>query len=75
MTSLSLLAGRTVPKLRACSQSACAKLREKEQGKTESNLGKIFLLLDLQDFCFRFSVGGGGGGRKKINKKALKMTS
>ena len=36
--------------------------------------GQNFLLVDLREFFFR--VGGwGGGGKKKINKKALKMTS
>ena len=37
---------------------------------------EFFLLVDLQDFFSDLgSGGGGGGGRKKINKKALKMTS
>ena len=31
---------------------------------------RVFLLVDLRDFVFRFRVGG-----EKINKKALKMTS
>ena len=35
------------------------------------SLGQIFLLVDLHEFFFRSRV----GGRKKINKKALKMTS
>ena len=33
---------------------------------------RIFLLVDLRDFFFRFRV---GGDEKKNNKKALKMTS
>ena len=32
---------------------------------------RIFLLVDLRELFFRFRV----GGTKKINKKALKMTS
>ena len=36
-----------------------------------SSKARIFLLVDLQDFFFRFRV----GGTRKINKKALKMTS
>ena len=32
---------------------------------------RIFLLVDLRDFFFRIRV----GGTKKINKKALRMTS
>ena len=32
---------------------------------------RIFLLVDLRDFFFRFRV----GGWKIVNKKALKMTS
>ena len=34
-------------------------------------LARIFLSVDLREFFFRFRV----WGRKKINKKALKMTS
>ena len=38
---------------------------------------EFFLLVDLQDFFFRFGVGGGGrvGGVRGDKKKALKMTS
>ena len=36
--------------------------------------GRIILFFDLQDFFFRFRVGGGGGGGGRTGKKALKMT-
>ena len=37
---------------------------------------RIFLLVDVRDFFIRYRVGDiGSGRRKKINKKALKMTS
>ena len=44
-----------------------------EQGAVYSRSGKtrIFLLVDLRGFFSDL----GSGGRKKINKKALKMTS
>ena len=35
------------------------------------NYARIFLVVDLRDFFFRFRF----EGTKKINKKALKMTS
>ena len=41
------------------------------EANSDKRLGQIFLLVDLREFFFRPRV----GGRKKINKKALKMTS
>ena len=41
----------------------------------DDNKARIFLLVDLRDFFFRFRVGGGGGGDEKNNKNALEMTS
>ena len=39
---------------------------------SQNTQARFFLLVDLREFFFRFRV---GGVRKKINKKALKMTS
>ena len=41
------------------------------RSKNEFTKARFFLLIDLREFFFRSRV----GGTKKINKKALKMTS
>ena len=55
------------------SQKMNQQLREHFQGKYVNGPGRarIFLLVDLPEFFSDL----GSGGRKKINKKAPKMTS